>query len=176
MRMNVLPVLLPKSMNSRGHVPDAIAESRAILSQLSSEFLREMVHFLELSRVKSVWLCKSAMVSPRSCPHPSSALAQARSLIRKPIPRDGNLPIWPATDSQRFAWIVPSHSKQGLPIHGCIHVASSTKSKGAGAPHAQPTGSLSRGCPGACAQPTITPRNAATDRRFLLALPPNPGR
>ena len=108
--------------------PTTVAsQSRAILSKPSSEFLREMVHFLELSRVKSVWLCKSAMVSPRSCPHPGRALARARSLIRKPILRDGNLPIWPATDSQRFAWIVPSHSKQGLPIHGCIHVASSTK-------------------------------------------------
>lgn len=62
------------------------SQSRAILSKPSSEFLREMVHFLELSRVKSVWLCKSAMVSPRSCPHPSRALAQARSFIRKPIP------------------------------------------------------------------------------------------
>jgi hypothetical protein len=28
---------------------------------------------------------------------------------------------------QRFARIVPSLSKQGLPIHGYIHVASSTK-------------------------------------------------
>jgi len=46
-------------------------------------------------------------------PSPFRALAQARSLRRKAIPRDGNLPIWPATDSQRFAWIVPSHHKQG---------------------------------------------------------------
>jgi hypothetical protein len=30
----------------------------------------------------------------------------------------------------------------------------------------------SRGRPGACAQPTIPPRNAATDGRFILALHP----
>jgi hypothetical protein len=59
------------------------------------------------------------MVSPRSLPHPSRALAQARSLIRKPIPRDGNLPIWPATDSQRFACL-PIASK------GCRSMAVST--------------------------------------------------
>ena len=47
--------------------------------------------------------------------------------ISEPQNNPHAMAICPATDSQRFAWIVPSHSKQGLPIHGCIHVASSTK-------------------------------------------------
>jgi L-asparaginase len=53
---------------------------------------------------------------------PANLLAASRVAI-SPASRGKGLPIWPATDSQRFAWIVPSHSKQGLPIHGCIHVA-----------------------------------------------------
>ena len=173
---------IPAELARREERLRKIAEARTNIEARAKErHAREMAEY------------EAALATPRLRPRAKSPAASRPSFQPRGLCRairlisptktrascsagDGNLPIWPATDSQRFAWIVPSHSKQGLPIHGCIHVASSTKSKGAGAPHAQPTGSLSRGRPGACAQPTIPPRNAATDRRFILALPPNPGR
>jgi hypothetical protein len=67
---------------------------------------------------------------------PSGASAKTLEKAR-PISRNAKtvlaLPVGPAarpgtaTGLQRFVWIAPSHSKQGLPIHGCIHVAGPTQ-------------------------------------------------
>jgi hypothetical protein len=107
-------IMLPRACSAVSRMPDALLPATTSTPITSSvPFAVSLLIYFWLKGKVRFAVQAFAMASPRSLPPPSRALAQARSFIRKPIPTDGNLPIWPATDSQRFAWIVPSHSKQG---------------------------------------------------------------
>jgi hypothetical protein len=110
---------IPDELARREERLRKIAEARTNIEARAKErHAREMAEY------------EAALATPRLRPRAKSPAASRPSFQPRGLCRairlisptktrascsagDGNLPIWPATDSQRFAWIVPSLSSKG---------------------------------------------------------------